>query len=218
MLERFIQDVRTEAATDGEAPAATRERLKGRFAPGASRRMTLLGMMVGATLQDLAPGADDTIVYASQYGESPALEGYLDSFPTPSPTLFQTSIHPSGVQQALIGRQRPVRELLPLAGDGQLVVQAALAALVAPAPRVLWCGGEERGGWLREAGLASERSFAFALALTGERPAAPRGRLALVPADGEGTLPLATWFELVHQRRPWRGVAGSGWELQLEWQ
>jgi hypothetical protein len=217
MLERFIQEVRTEA-TGAELPAATRERLKVFFAPGASRRMTLLGMMVGAALRDLVQGAGETIVYSSKYGESPALEGFLDSFPTASPTLFQTSIHPSAVQQVLIGRQYPVHELIPLAGDGQLVVQAALAAVLAPAPRVLWCGGEERGTWLREVGLASEQSFAFALALTTERSPATLGRISLGPIDGQGALELESWCELLQTRRTWQGVAGSGWELRLEWQ
>lgn len=216
MLERFIQDVRTDEPS-GETPAATRERLKARFAPGAARRMTLLGMMVGATLQDILTADDDTLVYASTFGESPALESFLESFPTPSPTLFQTSIHPSGVQQGLIGRQRPMREVLPLAGGRQLALQAALAALLAPAPRVLWCGGDERGSWLREVGVASERSFAFALALHRERTAAAVGRLSLAPGEGDGSLDLPAWFDLLHARRGWRGFAGPGWELQLEW-
>ena len=82
--------------------------------------MTVLGMLVGAALGDLRPGAEDAVVYATAFGESRALEAYLDSFPEASPTQFQTSIHPSGVQQALVGlnvRQAAVAgEGSPLAG------------------------------------------------------------------------------------------------------
>jgi len=217
MLERFLQAVRTDDP-GAEAPAATRDRLKACFAPGAVRRMTQLGLLVGGVLRDLAPGPDDTLVYATQFGESRALEGFLESFPTPSPTLFQTSIHPSGVQQGLIGRQQAVPELFPLAGGPQLVAQAVLAALLAPAPRVVLCGGEERGTWLVAPGAASDRAFAFALALTRHREAGTQGRLALEPtADPAGTLALADWFDLLHAHRGYTGHVAPGWRLQLEW-
>ena len=115
MLERFLQALSTDLPGD-EDPAATRLRLKARFPAGAVRRMTQLGLLVGATLADLITEQDDTLIYASQFGEGRALESYLDSFPTPSPTLFQTSIQPSGVQQGLIGRQQAIREVFPLCG------------------------------------------------------------------------------------------------------
>ena len=217
MLERFIQAVRTDAP-GSEEPAATRDRLKSRFAPGAVRRMTQLGMFVGALLGELQPGEDDALVYATQYGEGRALEGYLDSFPGASPTLFQTSIHPSGAQQGLIGRQRSVREFFPLAGGNQLVATAVQAALLAHAERVLFCGGEERATWLVPHGAASDRAFAFALALTRVRAADSIGRLALEPvADGAGALALPAWFELLHHRRPFAGAVAPGWRLVLEW-
>jgi len=80
--------------------------------------------------------------------------------------FFQTSIHPSGVQQAVIGRQRNVRELFPHAGGGQLPVQGLLTAMLSPAPRAVLVGGEERGTWLVDAKAVSDRTFAYALALT----------------------------------------------------
>lgn len=218
MLERFIQAVRTDAP-GAEEPAATRVRLKDRFAPGAVRRMTQLGLFVGAVLGELQPGEDDALVYATQFGEGRALEGYLDSFPSASPTLFQTSIHPSGAQQGLIGRQRSVREFFPLAGGNQLVATAVQAALLAHAERVLFCGGEERGTWLVPHAAASDRAFAFALALTRTPEAGALGRLALEPAaDVAGALALPDWFELLHNRRPFAGAAAPGWRLELEWQ
>ena len=217
MLERFIQAVRTDAP-GSEEPAATRDRLKSRFAPGAVRRMTQLGMFVGAVLGELQPGEDDALVYATQFGEGRALEGYLDSFPAASPTLFQTSIHPSGAQQGLIGRQRSVREFFPLAGGNQLVATAVQAALLAHAERVLFCGGEERATWLVPHGAASDRAFAFALGLTRAHAADAVGRIALEPvADAAGALALPDWFDLLHNRRSFAGAVAPGWRLVLEW-
>jgi hypothetical protein len=216
MLERYIQAIRTDDP-GLEEPAATRERLKGSFAPGAVRRMTQLGLLVGAAVGELAPTEDDTVVYASAFGEGRALEAYLNSFPAASPTLFQTSIHPSAVQQVLIGRQRSVREFFPLSGGPYLAGQAVLTVLLAPAPRVLLCGGEERGTWLVEHGATSAITFAFALALTRTPDATTIGRLALAPVEGTGALPLAAWFELLHRRQPFTGVVAPGWQLLLEW-
>ena len=217
MLERYIQAVRTDAP-GSEEPGASRDRLKARFAPGAVRRMTQRGLFVGAVLGELQPGEDDALVYATQFGEGRALEGYLDSFPSASPTLFQTSIHPSGAQQGLIGRQRSVREFFPLAGGNQLVATAVQAALLAHAERVLFCGGEERATWLVPHGAASDRAFAFALGLTRAHAADAVGRIALEPvADAAGALALPDWFDLLHNRRSFAGAVAPGWRLVLEW-
>jgi hypothetical protein len=233
MLERFIQELRTDAP-GAETPAATRERLKGRFAPGSTRRMTLLGMLVGAALGDLHFEGDETVVYASAFGEGRALEDYLASFPGASPTLFQTSIHPSGVQQGLIGRQRSVRELFPQAGCNQLVVQSLLTAMLAPGPVAVFAGGEERGSWLVETGSVSDRSFAYAIRLAREPGTNPLAKLVLTSvidsncsgstkSTGEmhglqsESLSHAVWFELLHHRRPFDQSAAEGWRLQLIW-
>ena len=216
MLERFIQELRTDDPGP-ETPAATRERLKPRFAPGSTRRMTLLGMLAGVALGDLQPAGDDTVVYASAFGEGRALEDYLASFPTASPTLFQTSIHPSGVQQGLIGAQRSVRELFPHAGGRQLAVQALLTAMLAPAPGVVLVGGEERGTWLVEADAVSDRTFAYAVRLAREPGPAALGRLTLAQEEATGALTHPAWFELLHHRRPFDGPAAEGWHLQLAW-
>lgn len=241
MLERFIQAL-SVADAGGEEPAATRERLKERFPRGATRRMTQLGLLVGAALDELGPRPDDAVVYASAFGESRALEGYLESFPTASPTLFQTSIHPSAVQQALIGRQHAVNEFFPLTGREHLPAHAVQAALLSAAPRVLLCGGEERGTWLLERACASGRSFAFALAL-GNEAAGAIGRVALEAAPssggpgsggngepgefGRGVKPLPQspaqaftleeFFEALRERRVLDLVAAPGLRLKLEW-
>lgn len=217
MLERYVHAL-SLADAGAEDLAATRERLKERFPRGATRRMTQLGLLIGAALDELAPRADDAVVYASSFAETCALEGYLDSFPTASPTLFQTSIHPSAVQQALIGRQHAVREFFPFTGRAQLVAHAMQAALLAPAPRVLLCGGEERGTWLLDHRAASDRTFAFALALTRE-PGGALARVSLAPTgdSGAGALTLPEFFDALRARRPLGQVAAPGLRLDLAW-
>ncbi len=228
MLERWITALHLEDAA-AETPAETRERLKSLFPPGATRRMTQLGIALGAALRPLAPTEDDTLVYASTYAETRALEAYLDSFPAPSPTLFQTSIHPSSVQQNLIQRQQALRRFFPVTGGPELVAQALLVALLADTPRALLCGGEERGGWLLEQGRASDRSFAFALALSTESAGAlgslriensdtaPSASPAPASAPSFAPLPLPVFFDHLRERRPFDGLVAPGRRLVLRW-
>ncbi|MEO5960499.1 MAG: hypothetical protein ABIZ49_05295 [Opitutaceae bacterium] len=218
MLERYLHAL-SLADVGEEDLAATRERLKERFPRGATRRMTQLGLLVGAALDELAPRSDDAIVYASAFAESRALEGFLESFPSASPTLFQTSIHPSAVQQALINRQHPVGEFFPLTGRAHLVGHALQAALLSPAPRVLVCGGEERGTWLLAHRAASDRTFAFALALSAE-PNGALARVTLTPAPDtvsavEFTMP--EFFAALSARGELDFVGASGLRISLTW-
>jgi len=216
MLERYLSAL-SLADPGAEDLAATRERLRERFPKGATRRMTQLGLLVGAALDELAPRAEDAIVYATAYGESRTLEGYLESFPTASPTLFQTSIHPSAVQQAMITRQQAVGEFFPLTGRGHLVAAAIQTAMLSPAPRVLLCGGEERGTWLLANGVASARTFAFALALSSDSGGA-LGRITLTPDRGAATeFPLPDFFDALAGRQSLDRIVGSGLRLTLDW-
>lgn len=218
MLERYLHALSVEDF-GLEEPSASRERLKDRFPRGATRRMTQLGMLVGAALYELDPHAEDAVVYASSYAETRALEGYLDSFPSASPTLFQTSIHPSAVQQAMITRQHPVGEFFPITGRGHLVAHAVQTALLSPAPRVLLCGGEERGTWLLEQKVASERTFAFALAL-GSEPTGAIARVGLeavaddVPAR---SFAMAEFCDALRARQSLDLVAAPGLRFRLGW-
>jgi hypothetical protein len=218
MHERWITALRTEDA-GGETPADTRERLKSNFPAGATRRMTQLGLVLGATLEPIMPGDGDTLVYASTYAESRALEGYLDSFPAPSPTLFQTSIHPSAVQQNLIQRQQPVRCFIPVTGGADLPVQAVLVALLSGASRTLLCGGEERGSWLLERNHASDRTFAFSLVLSTD----PAGAIGHILVDNPDTFPpfsafpLPDFFNHLRDRRSFDAVVSPGRRLILRW-
>src|SRR6185503_18271939 len=106
MIERFIHQLRVELPPREETTAGARERLREKFPRNAVRRMTHLGLLVGAALDGTAIAPDDAVVYASTFAESRALEDFLASFPAASPMSFQTSIHPSAVQQVLIGRQQ----------------------------------------------------------------------------------------------------------------
>jgi hypothetical protein len=218
MLERYVTALSVlDAAT--EDPAVTRERLKDRFPRGATRRMTQLGLLVGAVLDELSLQPGDAIVYASAYAETRALEAYLDSFPSPSPTLFQTSIHPSAVQQSLIGRQLAVGEFFPLTGRAHLVVQAFQTALLSPAARVLICGGEERGTWLLEQNAASDRSFAFALALSRD-PANALARVTLASAETASDAPafeLTELFAALVTRRSLDVIAAPETRFTFAW-
>jgi hypothetical protein len=172
----------------------------------------------------------ECVVYASTFGETRALESYLDSFPGASPTLFQTSIHPSAVQQGRVVRQKAVREFFPVAGGQHLVLQALLTALLEPTGRSILCGGEERGSWLRERGLGATRTFGFAATLGSgvavpaggvgaprEDTAAGLGRIRLSSSADIGILGLPEWFDLLHGRRAYSGPVGPGWRLELTW-
>lgn len=217
MLERWITTLHLEDAGT-ESAEETRDRLREVFPRSAARRMTRLGMMLGSTLAPLKIEPDDTLVYASMYAETRALEDYLASFPTASPTLFQTSIHPSAVQQALIARRQPLNALFPLTGANGLPAQALLTCLLTPADQVILCGGEERGTWLLEHGCASDRSFAYALVLT-RTPENALARIALTPnrEDASASFGQAEWFQLLQKRQPFNASIGCGQRLTLEW-
>jgi hypothetical protein len=219
MIERFIHHVRVERPDTAETAAEARERLREKFPRGAVRRMTHLGMLLGSALEEVSLATDDAIVYASTFAETRALEDFLASFPTPSPLLFQTSIHPGAVQQVLIARQQPVARLWPIASRTRLVEQALLTALIEPAARVALVGGEERGTWMLENNMASERAFAFAIVLTGEAAGAI-GRIAMTPLAQEAAgicPPLDSFVDALVERRSlaWRGAGGT---LTLDWQ
>jgi len=216
MIERYLTGVRLDEP-GLEDPSGTRERLRDLFPRGATRRMTQLGLLIGGVLHDLAPAEADTLVYASSFAENQALEDYLASFPNPSPTLFQTSIHPSAVQQVLIARQQAVREFFPLTGRRQLIAHGLLTALMGSGLRALFCGGEERGQWLHEHQMGSDESFAFAIALSRESAGAI-GRLRLEQTGaGDGQLTLREFFGVLRDRRPLRQLAAPGIELELSW-
>lgn len=217
MTERFLHHLRVELPATDETAVGARTRLAEKFPRTALRRMTHLGLLVGSALDGAPLGPDDALVYASTFAETRALEDFLGSFPAASPLLFQTSIHPGGVQQVLIGRQQSIARLWPLAGRTRLVEQALLTALLEPAPRVALVGGEERGTWMLEHAMAAARPFAFATMLTHERAGAT-ARTAFSPglADDEPCPSLEDFATALAERRP-LGWCGAGGAWTLEW-
>ncbi|HUG12581.1 MAG TPA: hypothetical protein VMM36_16310 [Opitutaceae bacterium] len=217
MIERFLHHVCVELPAADEAAAAARVRLAEKFPRNAVRRMTHLGLLLGSTLDGVPLGPGDAVVFASTFAETRALEDFLKSFPSASPMLFQTSIHPGSVQQVLIGRQQPIARLWPLAGRARLVEHAILTALIEPVERVALVGGEERGTWILEHGMASARSFAFGTLLTSDAVGAA-GRARFTPGDGadEACPTLERFAEALAAREPlhWQGAGG---EFSLEW-
>lgn len=216
MIERFFHQVRVELPAPEETAADARVRLADKFPRTALRRMTHLGLLVGSALEGAPLGPEDALVYASTYAETRALEDFLLTFPEASPLLFQTSIHPGGVQQVLIGRQQPIARLWPLAGRTRLVEQALLTALLEPAPRVALVGGEGCSSWMRQHNLASPRSFAFATILTHVEKGAAGGVSFLPgPGDDEACPTLEGFTEALAWRRPlqWTG-AGGAWAVE----
>ncbi len=222
MIERFIHHLRVERPAATETAVEARTRLADKFPRSALRRMTHLGMLLGSTLEGVALTPDDAVVYASTFAETRALEDFLSSFPAASPLLFQTSIHPGGVQQVLIGRQQPIARLWPLAGRERLVEQALLTALLEPAARVVMVGGEECGTWLLEQAMASARAFALGAVLTRESEGAV-GRISFssheravdAPAAADDPSPaLPEFADALAERRAlsWRG-AGGDWSI-----
>lgn len=166
MAERSLTIKAAYTADGGEDDAAAaKARRKESFPGRSSRRMTHLGMLVDLCLRDMAIGAEVPLVYASAFAESASLETFIDSFPHASPMMFQTSIHPSAVEQSMILRKRPVNRFYPVTSHDNLAGQALECAFTADAPELALVGGEERGGWLRPFELASGVSFAFALEL-----------------------------------------------------
>ena len=215
MIERFLHQVKVELPPGIETVAGARARLADKFPRAALRRMTHLGLLLGSALEDIPLGPEDAVVYASTFAETRSLEDFLLSFPAASPLLFQSSIHPGGMQQVLIGRQQPVARLWPLAGRTRLVEQSLLTALLEPAPRVVLAGGEETGTWMLEHNLASARSFAFALVLT-RAPAGALGRVAFArgaPTDDVcPTLENFTQALTGRHALQWQGAGGT-WTL-----
>lgn len=217
MIERFLHHVRVECPDAAETAVEARVRLADKFPRTAVRRMTHLGLLTGVVLENVPVTPDDAIVYASTFAETRALEEFLTSFPAASPLLFQTSIHPGGVQQILIGRQQPIARLWPLAGRARLVEHALLTALLEPATQVILLGGEERGSWMLDHHMAASRAFAFAVVLRRDSTGAV-GRVSFNPHDrSDDPCPSLEDFSRALAERQLLNWSGSGGMIDLCW-
>ena len=240
MIRRYVMRAAAVGPVEGDVPADLLRAWMGNFPANAVRRMTRLGLMLGAALRDFPITEEDAVIYATTFGETVAIARYLESFPAASPLHFQTSIHPSAIEQVLINRACPVRELTPLAGQPDLSAHAALTALLTPGGRVLLTGGEEVGSWMRQLDAASAVGFAFALELGAENPPAgspPEGAVGELswqepPTEGSTDTPLPAaeptfagavpgdlhgLFSAVQARQPLRCASPSGGEIRLDW-
>jgi hypothetical protein len=104
-----------------------------------------------------------------------------------------------------------------MTGRGHLVTQALQTAFLTPAPRTLFCGGEERGTWLLERGYASARTFAFAVSLTRSAAGALASVALTVSPGASGELTLQEFFDALQQRRTIDRALSPGWRLELTW-
>ena len=228
MIKRSILRAAAEGPFEDAVPAERIRELARNFSPNAARRMTHLGLLLGETLREFSIEPGDAVIYATTFGETVATGRYLESFPSASPLFFQTSIHPSAIEQVLINRGCPVRELTPLAGQPDLSAQAALTALLTPGERVLLTGGEEVGTWLRQLDAASNVGFAFALEL-GAGPAetaigemswsANRAREQSANRSPSSAVvgDLHELFHAVRYRQPLRCDSPAGGEIEIAW-
>ena len=228
MIRRFIVRAAAEGPFKDAVPPERIRELSRNFPPNVARRMTHLGLLLGETLREFSIEPDDAVVYATTFGETVATGRYLESFPVASPLFFQTSIHPSAIEQVLINRGCPVRELTPLAGQPDLSAQAALTALLTPGARVLLTGGEEVGTWLRQLDAASNVGFAFALELGGGSMETAigemrwngtrfRGEPAARPPASAVAGDLHALFHAVRHRQAMRCESPAGGEIEVAW-
>lgn len=206
-MGELVFTIKAIATLDGGEDAAVEARGRYKeFYPGrTSRRMTHLGLMVGVCLQRLEAGRGAPIVYASAFGESESLERFIDSFPQASPALFQSSIHPSAVEQALIPNKRAVDRFYPITSDRYLLGKALENCVLLGEDEVVLLGGEERGSWLVPFALASDCSFAFGLSLQRGEVAGGLGSISIERGanvqDAED-LPFGELARALGERRP----------------
>ncbi|MBV9127108.1 MAG: beta-ketoacyl synthase chain length factor [Verrucomicrobia bacterium] len=225
-LRRYLKKASAEGIFHAPMADTDVRAWMGNFPPNVARRMTRLGLLLGHALRDFSVAPADAVIYASTFGEASATERYLASFPAASPLFFQTSIHPSAIEQVLINRGWPVRELTPLAGRAGVAAHAALCALTTPGERVFLTGGEEIATWLTDIGAASPVAFAFALRLDSAGGDDALGELSFQPsavaadekngaASAGGELPEL--FLAIQERRAARWRSPAGGEVELTW-
>jgi hypothetical protein len=165
VTEYHVSRVQTLRAGE-ETLAEARGRLPEDFPRRSARRMTHLGTLMARVLKHLPMPLDGALVYGTTYAETRSLENYVDSFPEPSPLLFQASIHPSGVQQVFVHRRIPLGSFIPITGKENLIGSLLETAVLAESETVILCGGEEKGSWLLEKNKASPHAFAWTLTLS----------------------------------------------------
>jgi len=217
MAELFIQNVSTWTQQDPNSTAEL-DALKEVFGKRVARRMTRLGMMVSQVLKDLKIQEHSGLVYATTYSETCAIEKFLDSFPYPSPQGFQTSIHPSGVEQYLIQQKQAIEEYFPLAGGDDLVVRGLDTLQACRSDDLIFCGGEERGTWLKDLSLSSQLNFAWGLELSRNSSSDTMGRIEWDHrGDFTGVFDLLNFVSALAEQNAYQCANAEGGLLDLSW-
>ncbi len=200
---------------DPEAFAA----LKSEFPGRSARRMTRLGMQLSHVLRELAIDESCSLVYATSYSETCAIEKFLESFPFPSPQAFQTSIHPSGVEQFLIQNKQPITEFFPIAGEDDLLFRSLETAQLCQSETIILCGGEERGTWLTDLGVSCQTNYAWALELSTQPIADAVARLTwsgLAEAEGDAAI-IVNFLKALEAEEDFHYSASNGGKMELSW-
>jgi hypothetical protein len=219
MIEKYIQYCRVwlPNSVDPEREAALKDRIPRRSA----RRMSQLGKVAYWLLDGCSPTAEDAIVYGSTYAENRALGKYISGLPdAASPTMFQTSIHPSAVQQALIAKGQPLRTLIPMPGTAEGILEKlCYVALHRPESRTFVLLAEEAGDSLVEYGLAADCTWGIALCVSSVRTADTLGSVAWSDGDDAGDyLTGLAWAEwLGGQQGNRSGNLPGGGQIRWHW-
>ena len=195
--------------------------LKRNFPPMISRRMTKLALMIGECIKGESMEVTDAVIYATTFSETACLEKYLDSFPTPSPLMFQNSIHPSGMEQVLIARKQAVEEFMSFGGDDHILHSAIVATFTSDQPTQWLIGAEEKGTWLTEKECASAFDFAYAVKLSKEAEGA-LAKLVWTPAQNvedasQATTTTLDFLNILKTRKDCSMEAQSLGQLELNW-
>lgn len=218
MIKRYLHELAAVIPSLSETERVVGE-LKAALPSRVRRRMTTLGILLNHVLKDMTLDEETAVVYTSAFSETGALEQYLDSLPFASPVGFQTSIHPSGIEQGLIQRKQPIGPLFPIAGEGNLFVQGVQLALSLPAGRVVLCGGEERGNWTLQHGLSASRTFAFALQINAD----PEGCIAEIVWEPESrggagsTSNMLDNIASIERREPLFLASPDSGDIMIQW-
>lgn len=220
MLTRYIHSVDIfgpfrEISNDGLVD------LKRNFPSLVSRKMTRAALMIGECLKDRTLSSEDAIIYATTFSETTSLEKYLDSFPTPSPLMFQNSIHPAGMEQLLIARKKPVEEFMSFAGDTGIIYAALVSACVSAQPVQWIVCAEEKGTWLTDMNCGCDQDFAFAINLDSV-PENALGRLDWKSsqfAESDGGYSVDSTLDLLQILRDQKDccIQGISGTLELHW-
>lgn len=217
MLRSFIQNVFC-LGPRGALSSEERQELGAGLPRSSLRRCSDLGILMATAMDALAIQENDPIVFLSKGSEARALEAYLESFPTPSPTRFQTSVHPGSIQQVRVARQAPIADYTPMIGDACLPLVGLRTVLFKEPGGCVVLGGEEQCGWLDRYDMGSTEAFVFGFRLSSEEV----GCLGEVAFSFDAVrvtedVRLPQFFRAIRDRLPLQLAHPDIGQIQLKW-